>query len=36
MATVAVAFTACVSGSEVHDVERGGGRGPEERMDVTT
>lgn len=30
MAMVALAFTACVSGSELHDAERGAGRGPEE------
>jgi hypothetical protein len=36
MAMVALAFTACVSGSEVHDAERGAGRGPEEWIGVTT
>ena len=36
MAMVAMAFKACVSGSEVRDAERGAGRGPEEWQDVTT
>ena len=35
MAMVAVAFEACVSGTEVHGAEQSG-RGPDEWVEVTT